>query len=583
MTPRDPFDRLVEAVSERGEIDWDESERTSETAEDQELVRNLKSLRAIADYGAPLPKFESVRPAGADDASGLRPELPGKTWAHLTILEKVGEGVYGEVHRAWDPRLNVDVALKLVPSEFAPNDEALQEARLLARVNHENVARVFGVDRAAGWVGVWTEFVDGTTLRDVAREEAPLPEARLRSIARSLLAAVGAIHDAKIVHRDLKPENVLVDKSGRIVVTDFGCGSFRTGVDLANRSRFAGTPRFLAPELFEKGLPTPGTDCYALGVILYLLATSRYPVDAADVGELKAAHREGRRNALVQARRDLSPAFAATVDRSLDPDPAKRYRSAREWLADLDATEASPIEPARSPTVAEATASAPKSGPWLTLVAVAIAAVIAFVAIQGRVAAPLAFDASLWLAHEGEGWNQWPISANGEGATDLAVRVGDRLMMSFEAPEASFVYVVNWDDAGRAYLLFPMRESTLRNPLPGGRTHRLPGLVNGEPFAWEVSSGSDSEHFAVIASRVRLAEFEETLGGLAEVDVDDGELPRSVFAGVLRGVGKASATDAPPGTERPEAFVEELQRRLAEDGKLRGRVALRVFSVAHAE
>jgi hypothetical protein len=476
-----------------------------------------------------------------------------------------------------------------VPSEFAQTDEALKEARMLARVNHENVARVFGVDRAAGWVGVWTEFVDGTTLRDVAREEAPLPEARLGSIARSLLAALGAIHDAKIVHRDLKPENVLVDKSGRIVVTDFGCGSFRTGVDLANRSRFAGTPRFLAPELFEKGLPTPGTDCYALGVILYLLATSRYPVDAADVGELKAAHREGRRNVLVQARRDLSLAFAATVDRALDPDPAKRYRSAREWLADLDATEASPTTEtspaaeARPASAADATARATKSAPWVPLVVLAIAAVIAYVAIQGRVAAPLAFDASLWLAHEGEGWNQWPISASGAGATDLAVQVGDRLMMSFEAPDASFVYVVNWDDAGRAYLLFPMRESTLRNPLPGGRTHRLPGPVNGEPFAWEVSSGSDSEHFAVIASRVRLAEFEETLGGLAEVDVDDGELPRSVFAGVLRGVGKARATDAPPGTRRPEAFVEELQRRLAEDGKLRGRVALRVFSVAHAE
>ena len=583
MTPRDPIDRLVDAVSERADLDWDETERTSESAEDLALVRNLRSLRAIADFGAPLSRLDSrfdvPRPVGADDASGLRPAVPSKTWAHLTILEKIGEGVYGEVFRAWDPRLGVDVALKLVPSEFCAEDESLAEARLLARVNHENVARVFGVDRADGWVGIWTEYVDGVTLADLARDEAPLAEPRLREIAGSLLAAAGAIHDAKIVHRDLKPDNVLVQKDGRVVVADFGCGSLRTGAGAANRARFAGTPRYLAPELFARGTPTPGTDCYALGVMLHVLATGKYPVDAKDVAELKAAHREGRRNRLADARPDLSGAFAATVDRALDPDPTKRFRSAREWLAELDVPAAAPA------TVPAATARPPRATFARPAVLGVLAALVllAFVTMRGLFAPPLAFESSLWLAPGGGEWREVaiPVDAAADAATvDVSVTVGDRLMVSFEGTDAAFVYVVNWDDSGRAYLLFPMRESSLSNPLPGGREHRLPGFVDGEPFAWEVSSGSATEHFAVIASRERLDDFERALAGFAEVSVGDGTLPRSVFAGVLRGVGKARATEPPPGADRPEAFVEELRERLAADEDLRDRVALRVFSVA---
>ncbi len=563
MKPEDDLDRLVDAVCDRRDVDWEKLESTSTSREEKEILQSLRALRRVAELGAPLSRVELAshdRPAGGDDPDALPRSAPRKTWAHLTLLEKIGEGAYGEVHRAWDPRLSIDVAVKLIPAALATDDEALREARMLARVRHEHVARVYGVDRAEGYVGVWMEYVDGLTLRDVARDEAPLSEVRLRDVARSLLGALAAVHEANLVHRDLKPENVLVEKSGRIVVTDFGCGALRSGLGNERRTQFAGTPRYTAPELFKGGAPTPGTDCYALGVILFHLATGKYPVEASDSAKLQEAHRERRRARLATLRPDLSRAFAESIDKSLDEDPAARHRSAREWLDEVSTGRAAParmharLRPRRT---------------WiLGGAAIAAAAALAW-AYLGK-PAPLEIDTALLRAHAGEEWS---------AATE--VTVGDRLMLTFDSPIEAFVYVINWDDEGRAYLLFPMRGSELRNPLPAGAEHRLPGPVDGAPFAWEVSSAGGREHFAVVASRTRLDEFERAAHALPEVAVaGEGSLPVSAIAGVLRGVGRASPAPADPNApSRPDEIVEELRRRVERDPGLRRDVAVRVFSV----
>jgi len=101
MTRDDSIERFLAAVSDRCDADWAELDRTSSSPADRALVRNLRALRTIADHGAPLTSADLDAPKG--------------TWAHLTLLEKVGEGSYGEVHRAWDPKLSIDVALKLIP------------------------------------------------------------------------------------------------------------------------------------------------------------------------------------------------------------------------------------------------------------------------------------------------------------------------------------------------------------------------------------------------------------------------------------------------------------------------------------
>jgi hypothetical protein len=260
-------------------------------------------------------------------------------------------------------------------------------------------------------------------------------------------------------------------------------------------------------------------------------------------------------------RPDLSPAFAASIDKALDEDPAKRHRSARAWLDESSAGVAAPASPRASARVRPRT--------WvLGAAGLAAAAAIAW-GVFGR-PAPLAIDAQLLRAQDGETW-----------APASEVAVGDRLTLTFDAPHDVYVYVINWDDEGRAYLLFPMRGSELRNPLPAGGEHRLPGPVDGAPFAWEVSSAGGREHFAVVASRSRLEEFERAARALPGVEVaGEGTLPLSAMAGVLRGVGRATpAPRDPSAPARPDEIVEELRRRIEGDPELRKNVAIRVMSV----
>ena len=369
----------------------------------------------------------------------LPPNAARTTWGHLILLEKIGQGSYGEVYRAWDPKLSTDVALKLMPCGFTSTEDALREGRMLARVYHPNVARVFGADRIGDTVGVWMEYIDGLTLRDIARDEAPLLPGMLLPIAKRLLEALAAIHDAKILHRDLKPENILVDKTGRVVVTDFGCGAFRTEADAERREQFAGTPRYMAPELFAKKEPMPSSDLYALGVILFHLATGKYPVEAKSVAELQSAHRSGRRELLASLRADLPRAFVESVDKTLDPDPRRRHRSAREWLDSI----AQPME---------AEARPPKRSRLAMGIAAAATAALATWAVFVSMNAPLRFDAQLLRSRDHGAWTELDAAAV---PSNDAVRIGDRLMLAFDSNRKTYVYVINWDDEGRAYLLFP--------------------------------------------------------------------------------------------------------------------------------
>ncbi|HET9887515.1 MAG TPA: serine/threonine-protein kinase, partial [bacterium] len=560
------------AVSNREEIDWDESEKTSDSTQERAFIHSLRILRGIADHGAPLSRIELAPgfPAGADDPSALPQSKARATWGHLVLLEKVGHGSYGEVYRAWDPKLSTDVALKLIPCPFSSTEEALREGRMLARVHHPNVARVFGADRIGETVGVWMEYVDGLTLKDIARDEAPLLPGMLLPIAQRLLEALAAIHDAKIVHRDLKPENVLVDKMGRVVVTDFGCGAFRTEADAGRRAQFAGTPRFMAPELFAKEEPTPSSDLYALGVILFHLATGKYPVEATSVAELQSAHRSGRRELLSSSRPDLPRSFVDAVDKTLDPDPRRRHRSAREWLDAITGTQEKAASP--KPAAARRLMRSRLAIAGAALAAIAVGAWATFASMNG----PLRFDAQMLRSRDNGAWMKLDNAAI---ASSDAVQVGDRLMLAFDSDRKTYVYVINWDDEGRAYLLFPMRSSELHNPLAPGDEHHLPGTVGGEPFAWEVSSAGGREHFAIVASRDRLAEFERLVGTLESVAVDaQKELSPSAFDGLLRGVGRATSFKG-RNASGPEEILRNLEKQIQSDSEMKRRVALRVITV----
>ena len=150
-------------------------------------------------------------------------------WGDFRLLERVGHGGFGEVYRAWDPRLEREVALKLLLPNSVSGDEEyralLREARALASVQHPNIVHVYGIDRHDGRVGFWTDFVHGKTLSALIRAQGPFGYREAALIGLDVARALSAVHRTGLLHRDIKSENVMREEGGRILLMDFGLSS----------------------------------------------------------------------------------------------------------------------------------------------------------------------------------------------------------------------------------------------------------------------------------------------------------------------------------------------------------------------
>lgn len=264
-------------------------------------------------------------------------ETPPERWGPLKVLEPIGAGANGVVYRAWDPRLDREVALKLVPASASaePGSSAssmLRERRLLARVRHPNVVTVHGADRIGDAVGVWMELIRGRTLGDLVRQGRVFPPREVARIGLEIARAVEAVHNAGLLHRDIKTQNVMRGDDGRIVLMDFGAGRDLDG----GAGDSIGTPLFVAPEVLHGDPATERSDLYIIGVVLYHIATGRYPVEGRGAKDVRAAHVSGARTPLSARPAGLPPALVHIIDRCLHTDPRARYDSARALSRDLE-------------------------------------------------------------------------------------------------------------------------------------------------------------------------------------------------------------------------------------------------------
>jgi Tol biopolymer transport system component len=257
---------LVHAICEGRHVNWDALAGSG----DDELQRDVAALRLIADIARVHGVPEGDRSAVPTGAPAAAPTLT--TWAHLQLMAHTASGAFGDVYHAWDPQLDREVALKLLRRSSdldAHADEAIEEGRLLARVRHPNVVTVYGAARADGRVGIWMEFVRGRTLGDLVAREGPLDPQRAAAIGVAVCDALAAVHRAKLVHRDVKPHNVMVADDGRVVLMDFGAGrdERHAGLDMA------GTPLYLAPEVWQGAPASVSSDIYGVGRLLQFLVS----------------------------------------------------------------------------------------------------------------------------------------------------------------------------------------------------------------------------------------------------------------------------------------------------------------------
>ena len=360
---------LAEVLADGKTPDWDSASAAAEDDQERSAVRQMRAIAEACRLNAELALSASMS-VRTLLAQGRPSDDPGTldapvVWGSLRIDEKIGCGRFGDVYRAWDPGLDREVALKLLRHDNgAANRLVVNEGRLMARVRHPNVVTIYGAQRINGRTGLWMELIEGQTLEAELAARGPFPAADLARTGVELCRALTAVHRAGLVHRDVKAQNVLQEASGRIVLGDFGTGHelHETG----EATTLAGTPAYLAPEVFQNAPATPQRDVYSLGALLFHLATGSYPIRGRTIRDIREAHARGARTLLRDTRPDLPQPLVAAIDTALEPDPAWRY------------PDAASMEAALSRAMPEAAIESRRPLPkwWMSGVAAAIAAAV---------------------------------------------------------------------------------------------------------------------------------------------------------------------------------------------------------------
>ena len=519
---------LASSIDENRPVDWNAAERAAGDASRRAVVSELRVLAGMTGVFRD-PNSRRTATSVGHDAGERIPSDATWSWGSLTVLEEIGAGAFGTVYRARD-NLNRDVALKLFTAgdQVSLTARMLREGRLLARVRHPNVVVVYGADRFEGRVGLWMEFIRGRTLENELRTRGVFSAQEAGLIGLAVCRALAAVHDAGLLHCDVKAQNVMRENGGRIVLMDFGAGADATvrGVGTAD---VAGTPSYLAPEVFAGEPASRSSDIYSVGVLLYHLVTGSYPVAGSHVGQIQHAHQAGRYNRLRDVRPDLPEGFVQVVESALVPDPRLRYQTAGQFERDLVAScglgeRPDPLlPPAPKPRWVRS---------WLTITL--FAAMVAFgiaglayvqrsrpqmvnagavrPSVQSPLPAPVSSaDAAYTVTAV---FYRYTSGAPARLAPADRVRPGDALGLRLEATIPVYVYVVNEDDRGESYLLFPLPGQESVNPLSAATVHELPGAHAGQDVQWQVTSAGGREHFLVFVSPSHITLFDGLLKSL---------------------------------------------------------------------
>ena len=314
--------------------------------DDEDLRRELESLLAIKkssyDFFQQPPLSLAAEMFSRDDR---RSNLAGQQVSHYQIIRLLGAGGMGEVYLAQDTKLNRQVALKILTSEFETDVERIRrfkkEARAVSALNHPNIITIYSIEETEAGSFIATEFIDGQTLRELIADK-PLPWQEAVKIAIQIAGALKTAHSVGIIHRDLKPANIMFRRDGIVKVLDFGLAKL-TGPDsgdLETRehtapNRLMGTIHYMSPEQALGERVDLRTDIFSFGVVLYEMLSGVMPF----AGPSDAAIYNATINKIQPSLREANEAIPTELDqivkRAMEKNPEERYQTFSELRADL--------------------------------------------------------------------------------------------------------------------------------------------------------------------------------------------------------------------------------------------------------
>jgi TolB-like protein/tetratricopeptide (TPR) repeat protein len=321
-----------------------------------------------------------------------------KTLGHYQILGKLGSGGMGDVYRALDPKLDRELAIKVLPEHLAQDQRRrsrfMLEAQAVAKLKHPNIVTIHTVEEADGIPFLTMEYVEGKTLAAMIPRDGFDAETFF-SQAIALADAVSAAHDEGITHRDLKPANIMFDKAGRLKVLDFGLAKMladsTTSPDDATIAQVSntvagqilGTAAYMSPEQAEGKAIDHRSDIFSLGIVLYEMATGLRPFTGdTQMSTLTAILRDTPAS-ISEIRHNLPRHLGRIIHRCLEKDPDRRFQTAKDVRNELEGLKKeidSGITQMSESSITSVAAPPRRSRPWLPwalgAVAVAVIAVV---------------------------------------------------------------------------------------------------------------------------------------------------------------------------------------------------------------
>lgn len=278
---------------------------------------------------------------------------PNTKFAHYSIISKIGAGGMGEVYRARDTRLDREVAIKILPTNFALDPDRLkrfeQEARATSALNHPNILTVYDIGSHEGSPYIVAELLHGQELRDQLKEGVPT-ERKVIDYAQQIAQGLAAAHEKGIIHRDLKPENLFVTADARVKILDFGLAKLRpqrsdvvsseiaTAKQITDPGTVMGTVGYMSPEQVRGNETDQRSDIFSFGLILYEMLSGKRAFHRETMAETMTAILKEEPPELSESNAKINPQLERIVRRCLEKQPARRFQTASDLGFALEAS-----------------------------------------------------------------------------------------------------------------------------------------------------------------------------------------------------------------------------------------------------